>query len=167
MYKVLSLRENKFSEEKVILFGEDDPVRNVIEGTRMLRTVTDVQPFVSEVVWEFWGNLPSVKVESDVVEVLIQNWVYEFSSSRINQLFGLEYVDERTHMMQMDGVLEDDLAVFMLGNKVKKWKVIQYTNFTVDNRTMYKICCNNWSPNTNYAYAQSARAKIINLHDGP
>lgn len=111
--------------------------------------------------YDLWANLPNIKVNTNTVEVLVRDCIYEFSPSKINQIFDIPQVDERTHRMKMARILKGELADFMSGGKVRKWKGIHFANLTKGNKLLYKICCNNWLPTSNDAYAQPARAKLI------
>lgn len=94
------LNNSKLIEELEVEFGKNESIKSLIEGDDILKTVTDLQPFVSTVLYLFWPNLPSIKVDTDNIEVLVRDWVYKLSSSIINQMLDIPQVDERTYRLE-------------------------------------------------------------------
>lgn len=160
-YVAFSQGKERFIEEREIALGKSDPIRKLIDGMQMLTTVTNIKSFDSDVVLEFWANFPKGKSETGIKEVLVRDWMYEFSASRINNHFGLKDVDERTHKVNFAGVLDDEVASFITGGKIKEWNSVSYSMFKSEYKNLYKVCCSNWLPTTNDGYAKLARAKLI------
>jgi len=127
----------------------DEAVRSFIEKAGLIRTVTDLKPYKEELVFEFWANLPTVKVDTTNVGVLVRNWEYEFSPENINELFGLASVDVRQQRMDMVGLMEDEVAKFLTDGKVKSLKGLLVSAFSPPGRKLFKLCCTNWSPTSN------------------
>ncbi|CAL9225140.1 unnamed protein product [Arabidopsis halleri] len=147
-----------------VRFNSADAQKSIdlIVNAGLLRTVTEIQDAPSEVLWEFWSNLPSVKVESATVDVLVRDWVYEFSPARINALFGLPAVDEREQHKQMVGVIDEDLAMFMSGGKIKLCQNVHLGDVESSiNKDLLKICCTNWAPTTNESYLAASRSRVV------
>lgn len=141
----------------------------MITDAGLIKTVTEIKPYVSEVVWEFWANLPSVKVETDSVEVFVRDRLYEFSAAQINALYGLQSVDARTHQVQTADIIEEDIAMYLSNGKTKTLKNLPLGDFSDDAKDLFKICCSNWAPTTNDGYAQPDRARLVHLiaHNKP
>ncbi|XP_023640720.1 uncharacterized protein LOC111831179 [Capsella rubella] len=157
-----SFNSRKLHAELNITFGEIDEVRDLIDAARLLRTVSESKPFDPQVVYEFWANLPTVEPETDSADVLVRNWVYEFSPDRINALFGLPAVDERTEQRHMAEVITSDIALFVSGGKAKVFKQFQLSKVEDNNtKDLLKICCTNWLPTTNDGYVTPDRAKLV------
>ncbi|XP_023636089.1 uncharacterized protein LOC111829998 [Capsella rubella] len=136
--------------------------RELINAAGLLRTVSESKPFDPQVVYEFWANLPTVEPETDSADVLVRNWVYEFSPDRINALFGLPAVDERTEQRHMAEVITSDIALFVSGGKAKVFKQFQLSKVEDNNtKDLLKICCTNWLPTTNDGYVTPDRAKLV------
>ncbi|XP_023644354.1 uncharacterized protein LOC111832198 [Capsella rubella] len=157
-----SFLSRKLHAEVNTTFGEIDEVKDLIAAARLLRTVSESKPFDSQVVYEFWANLPSVEPETESMDVLIRNWVYEFTFDRINALFGLASVDERTEQRHMAEVITSDIALFVSGGKAKVFKQFQLSKVEDNNtKDLLKICCTNWLPTTNDGYVTPDRAKLV------
>ncbi|XP_023641897.1 uncharacterized protein LOC111831513 [Capsella rubella] len=157
-----SFTSRKLHAEVNTTFGEIDEVRELIDAAGLLRTVSASKPFDPQVVYEFWANLPTVEPETDSAEVLVRNWVYEFSPDRINALFGLPAVDERTEQRHMAEVITSDIALFVSGGKAKVFKQFQLSKVENNNiKDLLKICCTNWLPTTNDGYVTPDRAKLV------
>ncbi|XP_023638872.1 uncharacterized protein LOC111830620 [Capsella rubella] len=157
-----SFTSRKLHAEVNTTFGEIDEVRELINAVGLLRTVSESKPFDPQVVYEFWANLPTVEPETDSTEVLVQNWVYEFTPDRINALFGLASVDERTEQRHMAEVITLDIALFVSGGKAKVFKQFQLSKVEDNNtKDLLKICCTNWLPTTNDGYVTPDRAKLV------
>ena len=137
------MKNNTFIEKKEIIFGDEDGISELITNDGMAGMVQDLENFERLVLRKFKANLLNVKVDTTSVEVLVRNWIYEFSAVEINEVFGLSQVDERTHRKEWAGVLEDDLAEFMTDDNVTSWKGLQYSKFTEEKKMLYKICCSN------------------------
>ncbi|XP_023635845.1 uncharacterized protein LOC111829928 [Capsella rubella] len=157
-----SFTSRKLHAEVNITFGEIDEVRELINAAGLLRTVSESKPFDPQVVYEFWANLPTVEPETDSADVLVRNWVYEFSPDRINALFGLPAVDERTEQRHMAEVITSDIALFVYGGKAKVFKQFQLSKVEDNNtKDLLKIYCTNWLPPTNDGYVTPDRAKLV------
>ncbi|XP_010495618.1 PREDICTED: uncharacterized protein LOC104772734 [Camelina sativa] len=142
--------------------SSDAARRELIDQAGLLKTVTQVGAYDSDVVYEFWANLPAAKVERESVDVLVRDWMYEFSPSRINALFGLQSVDVREQRLQTAAILEEDMALFLSGGTVKSCK--QLVSTAIKNQVikdLHKICCSNWSPTVNTGYISTNRAMVI------
>jgi len=51
----------------------DDKFREFIYDAGLIRTVSELKPFEEELVFEFWANLPTVKVDTTSVSVMVRN----------------------------------------------------------------------------------------------
>jgi len=91
----------------------------------------------------------------------VRDWVYEFSPAKINELFGLEYMDVRTQRMEIARIMDDEVAIYLTDGKEKALKKLVGNTFSNSGKELFKLCCTNWSPTTNDAYAQPDRAKLV------
>ncbi|XP_010472392.1 PREDICTED: uncharacterized protein LOC104752022 [Camelina sativa] len=139
-----------------------DKAREFIDKAGLLKTITQIGSYDSEVVYEFLANLPTVKSEGESVDLLVRDWTCEFSPCRINVLFGLRSMDVREQQLQTAAILEEDLALFLSDGKVKPCK--QLVSTAIKNpviKDLYRICCSNWSPTVNTRYISTNRALVI------
>jgi len=119
-----------FIEEVELSRKTDEAAREFIEKAGLIRTIIGFKPFTEELVFEFWANLPTVKVDMYKVSVLVQNWEYEVSPEKINTLYGLPSINARQQRMDMAGLFDDRVATFLTGGKFGSLSKIQVSAFT-------------------------------------
>lgn len=103
----------------------------------------------------------NVKVNTESVSVFVRDWKYEFSSARINAIFGLESADVRTQRMQIAGLMDDEVAMYLTDGKEKILKKLAVRIFSNNGKELFKFCYSNWSPTTNDGYAQPDKARLV------
>lgn len=59
----------------------------IIEENQLFATVTDIDPFVREVILEFYANLHIFPQETKKASMYVRGKMYEFSPMMINQVF--------------------------------------------------------------------------------
>ncbi|XP_020872149.1 uncharacterized protein LOC110226024 [Arabidopsis lyrata subsp. lyrata] len=62
----------------------------------------------------------------------------------------------------MVGVIDEDLAMFMSGGKIKLYQNVHLGDVESSiNKDLLKICCTNWAPITNESYLAASRARVV------
>ena len=153
--------QRNFIEEVELSRKRNEAAREFIEQAGLIRTATKFKPFIKNLVFEFWANLPTVKVDTLKVSVLVRNWEYELSPEKINEMYGLPSVDARQQRIYTAGLVDEQVAEFLTGGKVSALSKLQVSAFTPPSLELFKLCCSNWSPTSNAGYAQPDRAKLV------
>ena len=92
-------------------------------------------------VYEFWANLPSVRVEGDSVKVLVRGFECEFSHAKINALFYQKPVGARTQRIQTAGLVYDEVARYLTDGRVQNLQNIPMNKFSENWKNLFKISC--------------------------
>jgi len=119
---------------------------DVISEAGLLNTVTGIQGFEEEVVYEFWANLPSVRVEGDSVKVLVRGFECEFSPAKINALFYMQHVRARTQRIQTAGLVDEEVARYLTDGRIQNLQNIPMNKFSENCKSLFKISCRNCLP---------------------
>jgi len=155
--------QRNFIEEVELSRKTNEAAREFIEQAGLIRTVLKFNPFTENLVFEFWANLPTMKVDTYKVRVLVRNREYELSPGKINEMYGLPSVDARQQRMDIAGLVDEQVAEFLTGGKVSVLSKLQVSAFTPTSLELFKLCCSNSSPTSNAGYAQPDRLYITFL----
>lgn len=102
----------------------------ILEFAGLLSTVTEVEHYILEVVYEFYANLKNMEHRSDGISlVYVRGQMYEFSPDIINCMFQVECPITDLSKLVIDTTASlDDLATLHSGNTVRRWHQM-YTPF--------------------------------------
>ncbi|KFK31503.1 hypothetical protein AALP_AA6G121000 [Arabis alpina] len=154
--------QNLLCEDVFVLEELPAGIRKFIVRVGFHRTLTDVEPFDDDVVREFWVYLPSVKSEDVLVRVWLRGHEYEFSSVKVNALFGLPDVDDFAFLEQSARVTDSQLAGYLSGNRHSSLAALTTAScFTEDMRSLLRMCGTNWSPTLNPFYKNRTRLMLL------
>ncbi|CAE5959738.1 unnamed protein product [Arabidopsis arenosa] len=166
-YKHISKRQ--FITQKNFPLVPGNPNREVVqfflESTGMTPTVLDMEPYVQEIVKEFYANLAEFESrEDDLQFVYVRGHMFEFSPALINKLYLIDSSRfDVTKPVIQSAASEDDLAVLMSGAKVTRWADLITKRFSCSMKMFHKICCDNWIPGTNRTTLRVDRLRLIDM----
>lgn len=149
-YKHISKR--KFITQKNFPLVPGNPNREVVqfflESTGMTPTVLDMEPYVQEIVKEFY----------------VRGHMFEFSPDLINKLYLIDSSRfDATKPVIQSASSEDDLAVLMSGARVTRWADLITKRFSRSMKMFHKICCYNWIPGTNRTTLRIDHVRLIDM----
>jgi len=100
-------------------------------------------------------------VEGDLVKVLVRGFECEFSPAKINALFYMQHVGARTQCIQTAGLVDEEVARYLTDGRVQNLQNIAMNKFSENCKSLFKISCRNWSPQTNEGYASIDRGRLV------
>ncbi|CAL9238293.1 unnamed protein product [Arabidopsis halleri] len=163
------ISKRKFITQKNFLLVPGNPNREVVqfflESTGMTPTVLDMEPYVQEIVKEFYANLAEFESREDGLQfVYVRGHMFEFSPDLINKLYLINSSRfDVTKPVIQSAASEDDLAVLMSGAKVTRWADLNTKRFSCSMKMFHKICCDNWIPGTNRTTLRVDRLRLIDM----
>lgn len=135
----------------------------IIEANGVYRTVDEgmVEPFVKDVVLEFYANWFDAKTDNTIIPVFVRGKTFEFSPRMINRVFqtpDTPYCQDSE--LHVDASMHS-IAKYLTGGRVQSWRGFRPRLLTHTMGSLFGVCCLNWMPTTNNTYVTKERAKLL------
>nr|GMD63656.1 uncharacterized protein LOC109169177 [Ipomoea batatas] len=137
-------------------FSSHTDLVDTLKTAKLFKTVTKVEHFVRDVVFEFYTNL--VPELTNARLAYVRGRFYEFSPRVINAYYGLpgyaDYFDKDLH----------EITKRLAGGHASYWiskdsiTASEFTSFFV---FLHKIAYSNWMPTTNHRYVTKKMAALL------
>lgn len=138
-------------------------VERLVHQAGLIYSVIDVQQYVPSVVREFYTNLGELVYDAGTSYVYVRGQMFEFSSTMINKLLGIVPVASPPYSDVFDNIDLDESVFLLTAGKNKRWEDLQFDSLTPTMAMLYKLCCHNWMPTTNWTSMLKDRVKFVAL----
>ncbi|KAG7599440.1 Ribonuclease H-like superfamily [Arabidopsis suecica] len=163
-YKDFTHRE--FHDQRYVPRGPASTAEmmKLIEENHLSDTVSEIDPYVKEVVLEFYSNFHIFNEVTKKSPVFVRGKMYEFSPQMINKAFRTPAIKWHAKAEYERAALSKHaLAKYLSEGKVVTWKDLRTPVMPTHLAGLYLICCINWLPSKNNSNVTIDRAKLLYL----
>lgn len=127
-------------------------------------TISEIDPFVLEVVLELCFNLHIFPKDTKKALVYVCGKIYEFSLTMINKKFRTSSVTwHKNSEVNRVTMRRHDLVKYLSKGKATSWNEFRAYLMLNVLGNLHPICCMNWIPSTNNMMGAIDRCKLVNM----